>query len=128
MSTKTEGQHTAEFLVSESPGHISRSQVEVTVPTGATLAPGTVLAKLSASGKYVPYDNAGSDGSEVAAAVLYGELENTDESNPADMDATVIDFGAEVRKSDLQWAAGLNDGDKTAAYADLAANGVKARA
>lgn len=126
MSTITEGQHTAEFVVSESPGKISRDQVVATVAASTTLAPGTVLGKLTATGKYVPYDNVGSDGSESAYGVLYEELVN-DTLAPVDKAAVVINFGAEVRIADLQWAAGLVDADKTAAYADLAARGVKAR-
>lgn len=126
MVTKTEGQHTAEFLVSESPGKISRDEVTVTVAASTTLKAGHVLAKLSATGKYVEYDNVGSDGSETAAGVLYGELVN-DAGAPADKTGVVVNFGAEVRKADLQWASGMDASGKTAAYADLAANGVKAR-
>jgi len=124
--SKTEGLHNAEFLISESPGYISRDEVTVTVPASTTLRAGTVLAKLSADGKYVEYDNAGSDGSEVAAGVLLAELSNDDVA-PADMTGVVINWGAEVRKSSLSWKSGLSDGDKSAAYADLAARGIKAR-
>jgi hypothetical protein len=127
MSTKTEGQHTGEFLVSESPGKISRDQVTVTVAAATTLAPGTVLARLSATGKYVPYDNSGSDGSETAYGVLYDELVNA-AGAPADLVGVVINFGAEVRIADLQWASGLVDADKDAAYVDFLARGIKARA
>lgn len=123
----TEGVHTGEFILSESPGTISRDSVTVTVPTGATLDPGTVLGQLSASGKYVPYDNAGSDGSEEAAGILYATLDNSAGVAPVDFDGVVVNFGAEVRKASLSWAAGLVDADKTAAYADLAGRGVKAR-
>lgn len=126
MSTKTEGKHTGEFLISESPGHISRDQATVTVAAATTLEPGTVLGKLTATGKYVPYDNVGSDGSEAAAGVLYGALTNDDVA-PADLQGVVINFGAEVRAADLVWASGLVDADKTAGLADLAAFGVKAR-
>lgn len=126
MDPLTERQHTAEFLISEMPGQGSRDGATVTVAAGTRLQAGTVLAQLTATGKYVPYDNAGSDGSEEAAAVLYGELNNEDVA-PADLDGVVINWSAEVRKSDLQWKAGLVDGDKTAAYADLAGRGVKAR-
>lgn len=125
MSTKTEGQHTGEFLVSESPGKISRDEVTVTVPGATTLQPGHVLARLSATGKYVEYDDLGSDGSETAYGVLYGELANS--GSEADFTGVVINFGAEVRKADLQWKSGVNDASKLAAYVDLAARGVKVR-
>jgi hypothetical protein len=122
----TEGKYTGEFLLAESPGHISRDNVVVTVPAATTLKPGTVLAQLSASGKYTEYDNAGSDGSEEAAGILYSELKN-ESGAPVDMKGVVINWGAEVRKPDLSWKTGLVDNDKTAAYADLAGRGVKAR-
>jgi hypothetical protein len=123
----TEGQYTGEFLLSESPGSLSRDAVTVTVAAATKLSPGRVLAELSATGKHVPYDNVGTDGSEEASAVLYNECDNTDGVAPADFAAVVINWGAEVRKADLSWASGASAGDKTAAYADLAARGIKAR-
>lgn len=126
MSTKTEGKHPSEFLVSEAPGTLSRDAVTVTVPASTTLTPGFVLGKLSATGKYVPYDNAGSDGSETAAAVLFDELANDTESG-ADATGVVINFAAEVRSADLVWADGLNDAGKLAGLVDLRTLGVKAR-
>lgn len=126
MSTKTEGRHAAEFLISESPGYISRDEVTVTVADATTLKAGMVLGRLAATGKYVPYDNAGSDGSESAYGVLHEAITNPGEA-PADFTATVINWGAEVRASSLEWASGLVDADKTAAAVDLATRGVKVR-
>jgi hypothetical protein len=124
MSTKTEGNHTAEFLISEAPGTLSRDQVLVTVPAHTTYQPGTVLAKLSATGKHVIYDNAGSDGSESAAAILYEEAVN-DTNAPIDVPRTVINMHAEVRLSGLVWDDYQNDG--SAGIADLLAKGIKVR-
>ena len=129
VQVKTEGVHTGEFVVSESPGTISRSEVGgvvVTVPTARTLSPGHVLGRL-ATGKYVPYDNAGSDGSETARAILYDECNNSAGVAPADFKAVVLDFGCEVAKAGLAWESGVDAAGKTAAYADLAAFGIKAR-
>lgn len=127
MATKSEGRHTGEFLVSEAAGHLSRDEVTVTVAANTELQAGMVLGQLAASGKYVPYDNAGSDGSEEAAAVLYdaGLINGT--GAPVDMRATVINGVAEVRETDLEWAAGLTDNDKDAGLADLRALFIKAR-
>lgn len=127
MSTKTETRHDAEFLVAEAPGTISRDTVTVTVPAATVLRAGHVLSQLSATGKYTEYDNSGSDGSETAAAILYGELDNSDGGAPVDFDAVVINFCAEVRAADLTWKSGLVTNDKTAGLADLAAQGIKAR-
>jgi hypothetical protein len=124
MSVKTEGKHAGEFLVSEAPGTQSRDKVTVTVPANTTLEPGYVLGQLSATGKYVPYDNSATDGSEDAAAISYDELIN-DTGAPVDVDATVINANAEVRKADLVWLDEAND--ETAGLADLRALGIKAR-
>jgi hypothetical protein len=39
---------------------------------------GTVVGKITASGLYGPYDDAASDGTEVAAGILYGSLQVKD--------------------------------------------------
>lgn len=124
MSTKTEGQRTAEFIVSEASGTRSREKKTVTVPASTTLQAGHVLAKLTATGKYVPYDNAGSDGSEAAGGVLYETLINDTES-PVDVEVTVLVRDCEVRQADLQWS--VTGGDITAGLADLLALGIVAR-
>jgi hypothetical protein len=125
MSTKTEGRHTAEFLISEANGTRSREQVTVTVPGSATLQAGLVLSKLE-SGKYVPYDNDGTDGSEAAAGVLYHGLVNA-EVGGADQKATVIVRDAEVRAADLVWSSGVDESDQAAGRADLLAVGIVSR-
>jgi hypothetical protein len=126
MATKNEGRHTGEFLISENLGHISRDEATVTVAAETTLKAGMVLGRLSASGKYVPYDDAETDGSEVAYGILYEEAVNEAET-PADVQKAVINQDAEVRASSLEWAAGVNDAAKLAAYADLLARGIKVR-
>jgi Bacteriophage lambda head decoration protein D len=118
-----QGKNTAEFLVSEAPGTQSRDTVTVTVPASTTLNPGTVLGKIAASGKYVPYDDAASDGREDAAGILYGALVN-DTLAGADYDGVVINWSAEVREADLEFGAGVDE-DKAAA--DLGALGIKLR-
>lgn len=120
----SEGKRTAEFLVSEAPGTISRDNVTVTVPAATVLAPGSVLGKIAATGKYALYDEANSDGTETAAGVLYAELDNSEGVAPVDMDAVVINWSAEVRLDDLEFEDGV---DEDGAVADLAALGVKAR-
>lgn len=123
MSTKTEGQHTAEFLVSEAPGTLSRDQATVTVPAETTLEAGYVLGQQSQGGKYAPFDDTKSDGAETAAGILYDTLVN--ETNAAvDVEATVVNLNAEVRRASLQFDAGV---DEDAAIADLLALGIKAR-
>lgn len=72
MATLTSIPRLAEFVLSEGPGQVNRENIVVT-QSGAAIKSGTVLGKL-ASGKYVPYNNAGSGGAEIAAGVLYSHL------------------------------------------------------
>jgi hypothetical protein len=48
MTVFTEGRHTAEFLVSEGPGHISREAI--IVASGADVEPGTILGRFVSGG------------------------------------------------------------------------------
>jgi hypothetical protein len=125
MATLTEGKHNAEFLVSECPGTLSRDKATITVAATTTLPAGMVLGKITASGKFVPYNNGAGDGSEVAAAVLYGAVEN-EGGAPADRVGTIINFGAEVRLADLDWNGQLQAAID-AGLVDLAARFIKAR-
>jgi hypothetical protein len=128
MTSLTETNRPGEFILSEANGRLSRDTVTVTVATATILYPGMVLARLSGTGKYVPYDNAGSDGSETAYAILNAELDNEDGEAPLDFaDAVVVNLNAEVRKDGLLWDAGVDASGKTAAYADLLGRGIKAR-
>ncbi len=125
MSTKTEGQHNFEGLVSEAPGTQSRDEVTVTVPAGETYTAGTVLGQNTATGKYRAYDDAASDGHDVAGGVLLTECDNADGVVAVDFDdAVIIDWSAEFRAEALVWGTGV---DETGGLADLAALGIKAR-
>lgn len=42
---------------------------------GAVIASGTVLGRITASGKYAPYSNVAADGTEVAVAVLHAHVD-----------------------------------------------------
>ena len=73
MTTLTSNPRIAEFVLTEASGQRSRANIVVT-QTGAAILSGTVLGKVTATGKYKPYSNAASDGTEVAAGVLYNYL------------------------------------------------------
>lgn len=121
MAALTEGQNPGEFIRHEPSEEISRETVTVTVAAATKMEPGHVLAQLSGTGKYVGYDNAGTDGSEEAAGVNYGVLDNSAGVAPADFTASIVARLAAVRKADLQWESGVDANGKLAAYADLAA-------
>lgn len=69
MTPFVEGNHTAEYLLSEGNGSISREEVTVAAAAGAMVS-GTVVGKITASGKYVKSLSASADGSEVPDMVL----------------------------------------------------------
>lgn len=115
----TEGIHTAEFLLSEANGSLSRTTGTVTVAATTTLAPGTVLE--IAAGKYVVLAT-----STNAAAVLYSELANATGA-PVDMTGVVVDRFAEIRLADLTWPSGWVAANWAASLTALLALGIKAR-
>ena len=117
MTTLTEGIHTGEFLLSEAKGKRSRDAVTVTIAGAVALPSGTVMGKVTTTGKFVKYDEAGTDdGRRVAAGVLYTDLPGVN----GDVKAVVITRDAEVIASKL---TGLD----TAGRADLAALGIICR-
>lgn len=69
MTTLVEGQHSDEFLLSEGNGTISREQVTIAAAAGA-MVPGTLLGKITASSKYVAYNDAAVDGSQTAVGIV----------------------------------------------------------
>lgn len=71
------------------------------------------------SGKYVKYDDAGSGGAEVAAAILYNPLHGV----IGDYDATVFDLDCEVDGAMLNGGTGVDAAGK----ADLLKLGIKVR-
>ena len=127
MTIKTEGQHTGEFLLTESRGEISRDNVTVAVAAATKMKAGTVLGVRSSGGKSAEYDDDNTDGTETAKAILWSEADNTDGVAEVDFKRAVINQDAEVRKADLQWGTGVLAAEKILAYADLRALGVKAR-
>jgi hypothetical protein len=51
MTVLTQGNQTGEFLLSEADGQLSRENVTVTVAGAVALPSGTVLGKITATGK-----------------------------------------------------------------------------
>ncbi len=123
MPVFTEGRHPGEFLLTEANGQ--RSREAVTVASGAgIIAAGTVLGKVTASGKYLASAVGAVDGSEVAVAVaLYGC-----DATSADVEIAAIVRDAEVKGPILTYHADRDlDAEKSAANADLAGVGIIVR-
>lgn len=119
MTVLTQGIQTGEWLLSEAPGERSRDQATVTIAGGVALPSGTVLGKITATGKYIKYLNGASDGSETAAAILYTELPDVN----GDYKATIFNLDCEVIGTMLNGGANVDANGK----ADLLALGIKVR-
>jgi hypothetical protein len=115
MATQTESNYTAEFLLSEGNGSISRE--EVTIVSGQDLKAGTVLGKITASGKMTAYDDDNGDGSSAAVGILYADID----ASAGDVKGTMVARLAEVITGKLIFAGTNDAGDITAGKADLAA-------
>lgn len=84
---------------------------------------GTVLGKVTSSGKFAPLDPAASDGTKVAAAIILETADATSE------DRTVVNLKrrAQVILQELIWPDGATVSQKTKALAELEALGIVAR-
>ena len=114
MPVMTEGQHAGEFVVSEGNGTISRETV--TILNGRTLEPGTVLGKVTTSGKYREIDPVATSGAEVAIAVLYDAVD----ASAGDAPGVVIARLAEVHGGEIVWPDAITDPQKQTAIDQLA--------
>jgi Bacteriophage lambda head decoration protein D len=125
MTTLTETTHPGGFLVWEAFRDYTREVV--TIATGGAnpvLQPGTVLGKITATGKYASHDPAAVDGTETAVAVLWGKADAT----AVDMDAVVLLRGpAIVNTNDLVFTGTPTALEITAAHTALAAAGILTR-
>jgi hypothetical protein len=108
MALLTEtGRYPGEFLMTEANGH--RSRDAVTIASGAgVLQPGTLLAKVTATGKYVQAVDSAADGSQTAVAVLLYKVDATS----ADVVVAAITRAAEVNGKCLSYDASVNNGTK----------------
>ncbi len=125
MTTLTETTHPGGFLVWEAFRDYTREVV--TIATGGAnpvLQSGTVLGKITASGKYAAHDPAAVDGTETAVAVLWSKADAT----AADVDAVVLLRGpAIVNGNDLVFTGTPTAPEITAAHTALAAVGILTR-
>ncbi len=109
-------QRAGAFLLSEGNGEISR-ETGVLAATTVALAAGQVLGVVTSSGQYAPYTPGATNGTKVAAAILYA---------PAPVSAVECDVALIRRNSEVATAALTGaDADALAALAKL---GIIARA
>lgn len=114
MAAVNDTYRTAEFLVSEANGYLSRDEVTITT-ADADWPAGTVLALVS--GDYKVYEGDSTvAGANDAVGILYEAIGSGDTGN-----RTIINQDAEVE------LAALTTTDATGLAASLAAIGIKAR-
>jgi hypothetical protein len=121
MPSQTVPNRRGEHLLSECPGGISRD--DVVIAAGQVLVAGAVVGEVLATGEWAIHDPAASDGTQVAAGVLFDAVDASGAAAPG----TVHNFGCELSAARLAWKAGLTDDQKSDALSDLAKLGVKAR-
>lgn len=115
------GVRQSDWLVFEECGLTRYSRENIVVVSGSGPLPtGTVLGKITASGKYGVYDNAGSGGVEVAAAILAEPVDATG----GDVKGAAVVRLAKIAPGGLTWKSTLSAADEAAGLADLAANGI----
>ena len=119
MTTFTQGYLTGEWLISEADGTRSRDVKTVTVAGGVALPSGTVLGKITATGKLIKYLDAASDGSQTAVGILLNDLPATN----GDYQAVVFTRDVEAIGAILNGGSGV-DANGTA---DLLALGIVLR-
>lgn len=117
----TETTHAGDFLISVANGN--QSFEKVTLISGQNLQAGTVLGKITSSGKYTQQDTGAATGEETAAAIL---LQATDASD-GDTDATIVARDAEVNGAQLIWPDTSPPVDEAASAVALATHGILVR-
>jgi hypothetical protein len=109
------------FLVNE---EIYRSREEGVIASGAgLLKSGTVLGKITATGKYKAFTAGASDGTQTAAGILMQDCDATSK----DVKRTILVREAEVQRAEILFAGTPTTPQKDAAYASLAVNHVVMR-
>jgi len=108
-----EGRWPGAYLVSDDV-HLSREVV--TFAKSAVIAAGTVMGRITASGKYVPLNPTAKDGSERAAAIAYDNVDASDK----DQRGVVTLRQSAVKALELIWPEGITGEQMAAAIADLA--------
>ncbi len=126
MALQTEAQHSSAFMISEANGTLSRENITILAGSGAVraLTAGMVLGKVSASQKYVQFDQDAVDGSQNAAGILL-----TDVTAPDGTDAkgAAIVRSAEVNSAEIVWPSDITGPEQTAAEAQLDALWIRGR-
>ncbi|MCK8787644.1 head decoration protein [Roseomonas sp. NAR14] len=109
------------YIVGEESDNRSRDVGIIAGGVAAAYRPGTVLGKITGSGKYTILAPAASDGSQNAAAIYFGY---GDALSNGDLRATLHVRDMSANALQLTWPSGITDNQKATATASLAAAGI----
>lgn len=124
MTVLNETLHAGGFLLSGNYDGSKISVDQITIVSGAgKLGAGTVLGKITASGKFTILAPGASDGSQLAAGILWADVDAT----AADAPGGAVTRDAEVTGGELTWPGGITGPQKVTATGQLAALGVVIR-
>ena len=121
MPVIAETAHAGGFLVWEALRDYCRETVTL---AAGKLQPGTVLGKITASGKYAAHDPAASDETETAVAVLWDHADASAGDTPV---VALVRGPAIVNRHDLVFAGTPTAEQIAAAHAALSAAGILVR-
>lgn len=112
----TESFHDGGFIVNNPIGLAAFEQV--TLLAGAKFQAGSIVGKITATGKYKEWNPASVDGSQTVAGVV----RNFKDATSADKQGTLLARGpVEVNASELVWFTGATGGNITTGLAGLKA-------
>jgi hypothetical protein len=100
-----------------------RSRQHETLITGQNLVAGTVLGRITASGKLTQHAAGAADGSQNAMGILFEDTDATAE----DKRVVILARDFEADGQALTWAAGISAPNKATAIAALLALGIVVR-
>jgi hypothetical protein len=119
----------ADWLKFESPSYHSRDTATIAAGSGV-LVSGTVLALVTATGKYVPAAATGTDGSQTANAIFIvapGDVLTVDATS-VDQKVVILTRHADVSHAGITYGPTINDATKrAAANSQLRAVGIVVR-
>lgn len=123
MALDTQSDALGDWLKWEEDNLYSREKI-ILIAGNGDLVTGTVLGKITASGKFTQFDDEATDGSEDAAGIL---LLDTSVEDDEDKEAVAITKEAIVREGGLTWPSTTDTDENAAAVIDLEALCIRVR-
>jgi hypothetical protein len=113
---------TASCLIQEAAGYHSRDQIVIASGSGVVVS-NTVLGQVTATKEYKPLKPSASDGTEIAAVILFGGVDTTGMSARG----TGLVRSLDVHGKQLVWPDAITDEQVDVAVSQLATNQIITR-